>query len=46
MTRVYAMFNTNNADQGPRNAAMLRRLLREGGVAVAPAPGSDQPELF
>lgn len=37
--RIFALFNTNNLDQGPRNAALLRRILEEAGVDVAPAPG-------
>ena len=47
--RIFALFNTNNLDQGPRNAALLRRILEEAGVAVAPAPGpaaGEQPSLF
>jgi uncharacterized protein YecE (DUF72 family) len=43
---VYGMFNTNNADQGPVNADLLRRLLGDAGVPVAPPPGPSQPALF
>jgi uncharacterized protein YecE (DUF72 family) len=45
-TRVYAMFNTNNADQGPINAALLRRILARADVPVAPEPGPAQGALF
>jgi uncharacterized protein YecE (DUF72 family) len=37
--RVYAMFNTNNLDQGPRNAMLLREMLVEAHVDTAPEPG-------
>ena len=43
---AYAMFNTNNADQGPVNAGLLRRLLEAAGVPVAPPPGAAQRTLF
>jgi uncharacterized protein YecE (DUF72 family) len=45
-TRMYAMFNTNNADQGPVNAATLRGVLQRAGVDVAPPPGPTQQLLF
>ena len=45
-TRVYAMFNTNNADQGPANATLLRRILERDGVPVTPEPGPAQGSLF
>jgi uncharacterized protein YecE (DUF72 family) len=45
-TGVYAFFNTNNADQGPVNAELLRSLLERGQVPVAPAPGPSQGSLF
>ena len=44
--RTYAFFNTNNADQGPVNAKVLRRLLDAADVPVVPAHGPDQAELF
>jgi uncharacterized protein YecE (DUF72 family) len=37
--RVFAMFNTNNADQGPRNATILRELLVDAHVDTTPEPG-------
>jgi uncharacterized protein YecE (DUF72 family) len=43
---VYAMFNTNNADQGPVNADLLRDLLRAAEVPVAEPPGPTQASLF
>ena len=45
-TRVYAMFNTNSADQGPVNATLLRRILERAGVPVTPEPGPSQGSLF
>ncbi len=44
--RVYAMFNTNNADQGPVNADLLRRILARDGVRHTPVPGPAQGQLF
>jgi uncharacterized protein YecE (DUF72 family) len=44
--RTYAFFNTNNADQGPVNADLLRHLLEDAHVPVAPAPGPAQDTLF
>ena len=43
---IYAMFNTNNADQGPVNADLLRRVLEDGGVPCADPPGPAQGVLF
>jgi uncharacterized protein YecE (DUF72 family) len=43
---VYAMFNTNNADQGPVNADLLRDLLRAAEVPVTEPPGPAQASLF
>ncbi len=45
-TGVYAMFNTNNADQGPVNANLLRALLAGAGVPVVAPPGPSQAALF
>jgi uncharacterized protein YecE (DUF72 family) len=44
--QVYAMFNTNNADQGPVNAELLRRLLDQSGVPVTAARGHVQGTMF
>jgi uncharacterized protein YecE (DUF72 family) len=44
--RVYAMFNTNNADQGPVNGEALRRILAAAAVPVAAAPGPAQGTLW
>lgn len=46
VSRIYAMFNTNNADQGPVNANLLRDILDRSGVPVADPPGPSQGELF
>lgn len=46
VTNIYAMFNTNNADQGPVNADLLRDLLRAAEVPVAEPPGPSQGSLF
>ena len=43
---IYAMFNTNNADQGPVNADLLRDLLRAAEVPVTEPPGPAQASLF
>jgi uncharacterized protein YecE (DUF72 family) len=43
---VYAMFNTNNADQGPVNAELLRRLLDQAGVPVTKPRGPVQESIF
>ena len=43
---IYAMFNTNNADQGPVNADLLRDLLRAAQVPVTEPPGPAQASLF
>ncbi len=45
-TRVYAMFNTNNGDQGPVNTGALRDLLRAAEVPVTGAPGPAQGTLW
>ncbi len=46
--RVYGMFNTNRADQGPANAETLRALLARADVPVAAASGAggQQATLF
>jgi hypothetical protein len=46
VSHVYGMFNTNNADQGPVNADLLRDLLKAADVSVAEAPGPTQGTLF
>lgn len=38
---VYGLFNSNNQDQAPRAATLLRRLLDEAGI---PASGGNEPE--
>jgi uncharacterized protein YecE (DUF72 family) len=45
---VYAMFNVNRDDQGPRAAAVFRRLLDEAGVAATGGeePLPERPTLF
>ena len=43
---IYAMFNTNNADQGPVNADLLRDLLRAAEVPVTEPSGPTQASLF
>jgi uncharacterized protein YecE (DUF72 family) len=45
---VYALFNVNRDDQGPRGAAIFRGLLDEAGVAAAGgfAPPATEPTLF
>ena len=48
-SRLYAMFNTNNLDQGPRNADLLRDLLVQSHVPTTPPPGppaGSQESLF
>jgi uncharacterized protein YecE (DUF72 family) len=46
VSHVYGMFNTNNADQGPVNADLLRDLLKAAEVPVTEAPGPTQGTLF
>jgi uncharacterized protein YecE (DUF72 family) len=46
VSHVYGMFNTNNADQGPVNADLLRDLLQAAEVPVAEPPGPAQGTLF
>jgi uncharacterized protein YecE (DUF72 family) len=45
---VYALFNVNRDDQGPRGAAIFRGLLDEAGVPASGGvePPSAQPALF
>ena len=45
---VYALFNVNRDDQGPRGAAVFRGLLDEGGIDASGGiePPSAQPTLF
>ncbi len=45
---VYALFNVNRDDQGPRGAAVFRGLLDEGGIAASGGiePPPAQPTLF
>ena len=45
-SRLYAVFNTNAATQGPDNADRLRQLLHDAQVPVSTAPGPAQGELF